>query len=199
MPPHLSSLSPNSFLLPPYNHVVPHRRRPPGPDPASSLSDPGPPWLDLSSVRVRRRWRLLCRCAGGGGSCRFRWGARRCAALGPWALARSPSSGGALAVPPPPRVAGGPWPRCRPASGGWGLLATMPPPRVAATAYVCDYASYEFCDAVQYLYETFLKTNIPKIELGELHQIHCYSNILSSIYNLNTIVLKETTTFAKSV
>ena len=59
-PPRLSSLSPNSFLLPPYNHVVPHRRRPPGPDPASSLSDPGPPWLDLSSVRVRRRWRLLC-------------------------------------------------------------------------------------------------------------------------------------------
>ena len=120
-------------------------------------------------------------------------------ALGPL-LAHPPvAGGGALAAPPPPRVAGSPWPRCRPALGGWGLLATVPPPRVAATAYVCDYASYEFCDAVQYLYETFLKTNIPKIELGELHQIHRYSNILSSIYNLNTIVLKETTTFAKRV
>jgi hypothetical protein len=40
--------------------------------------------------------------------------------------------------------------------------------------HVCDYASYEFCDAVQHLYETFFETNIAEIELGELHQIYCY-------------------------
>jgi hypothetical protein len=91
-----------------------------------------PPWLDLSSVRVRRRWRLLCLCAAGGGSCRFRWGAQRYTAPGPCPL--NLQWGGGLTAPPPPWVAGGPWPRCRPASGGWGLLATVPPPRVAATA-----------------------------------------------------------------
>ena len=51
------------------------------------------------------------------------------------------------------------------------------------TTYVCDYASYGFCDAVQYLYETFFKTNIPKIELGELHQIHRYS-YMQSLYSM---------------
>ena len=30
--------------------------------------------------------------------------------------------------------------------------------------------------------EHFFKTNIPQIELGELHQTHHYSNIQSSIY-----------------
>ena len=156
--------------------------------------------------RIRAPHGWICRrcgCAAGGGSCADAPPAAAPVGSGgarTWPVpAHPPVAGGALAAPPPPRVAGGPWPRCRPASGGWGLLATVPPPRAAATAYVCDYASYEFCNAVQYLYETFLKTNIPKIELGELHQIHRYSNILSSIYNLNTIVLKETTMFVKRV
>jgi len=154
---------------------------------AGSVVGAGAPPV-AAPVLMRCRRRLLSVQVGGA------------AVRRPWPLpAQPPVGGGALAAPPPPRVPGDPWPRCRPASGGWGLLATVPPPRVAATAYVCDYASYEFCDAVQYLYETFLKTNIPKIELGELHQIHRYSNILSFIYNLNTIVLKETTTFAKRV
>ena len=51
------------------------------------------------------------------------------------------------------------------------------------TTYVCDYASYEFVMLYIIFMKHFFKINIPKIELGELHQIHCYSYI-QSLYGM---------------
>jgi len=128
-----SPLFPASFLLPHFNLAVPRRRRSPGPDPASFSPDPGPPWPD-PGVPPSPAW-------GRGGRRRRRLGWAPPPPLGPdpapspdpglpWPVpgappppARGPPSirvdslraaaFGVLAAPPPPRVAGDPWPRRR--------------------------------------------------------------------------------------